>query len=205
MIGFFLASASGKKRAITLAFLLLAFSGCTLPEGPVTSTSVGTRQTSIPTKTLTPTQSPATETVEQNATAERDHRVVIKVIDGDTIDVSRPGGTDKERVRLIGVDTPETKDPRKPVQCFGQEAAAFTGQLKGRTVWLEYDIQKTDRYGRTLAYVFLDDGAFFNLILVEEGYAQPMTIPPNVKYSEQFLEASRSARDAGRGLWGKCR
>ncbi|RIK10486.1 MAG: nuclease [Acidobacteria bacterium] len=130
--------------------------------------------------------------------------MVVKVIDGDTIDVARPGETAKERIRLIGVDTPETKDPRKPVQCFGKEASEFTSRLIGRTVWLEYDVERKDRYGRTLAHVFLDDGAFFNLILAEEGYAQPLTIPPNVRYADRFVEGARKAREEGRGLWSSC-
>lgn len=145
---------------------------------------------------------PSEGTSGQNST--RDQRVVVKVIDGDTIDVARPGETAKERVRLIGVDAPETKDPRKPVQCFGKEASQFTSRLEGKTVWLEYDVEPKDRYGRTLAYVVLDDGAFFNLILAEEGYAQPLTIPPNVKYADRFVEAARKARAEGRGLWSSC-
>lgn len=155
-------------------------------------------------KTPSPASNAPAQGAESGDNNTRDQRVVVKVIDGDTIDVARPGETAKERIRLIGVDTPETKDPRKPVQCFGKEASEFTSRLMGRTVWLEYDVEPKDRYGRTLAYVFLDDGAFFNLILAEEGYAQPLTIPPNVRYADRFVEAARRAREEGRGLWSSC-
>jgi micrococcal nuclease len=104
-------------------------------------------------------------------------------------------------VRLIGVDTPETKDPRKPVQPFGQEAAAFTQKLvEGKEVRLEYDVQRKDTYGRTLAYVYSGD-TMLNAELVRQGYAQVATFPPNVKYQDLFLKLQREAREAGRGLW----
>lgn len=124
------------------------------------------------------------------------------MVDGDTLVIA--GG---ERVRLIGIDTPETKDPRKPVQCFGEEAAAFTAELlpASTPVRLVYDVERKDRYGRTLAYVYrLSDGFFVNAALVAEGYAQAYTYPPNVAHSEEFVELARQARDAGRGLWSAC-
>jgi endonuclease YncB( thermonuclease family) len=138
------------------------------------------------------------------ANPELEEYVLIRAIDGDTIDVKPVGGGDKQRVRLIGVDTPESKDPRRPVECFAEEASKFTSRLEGKLVRLEFDVERYDRYGRTLAYVYLSDGTFFNLVLVEEGYAQPYTVPPNVRYQDQFVEAGRRAREAGRGLWGKC-
>lgn len=123
---------------------------------------------------------------------------VARVVDGDTIEIE--GG---EKVRLIGVNTPETKDPRKPVEYFGQEAYEFTKSLlEGKDVYLEYDVEKTDRYGRILAYIYLADGTFVNAELVKQGYAQVMTIPPNVKYADLFVELQREAREADKGLWG---
>ncbi len=130
--------------------------------------------------------------------------VVVRAVDGDTIDVRPAAGGAVIRVRLIGVDTPETVDPRRPVQCFGNEAARFTSRLEGKLVRLEFDVERTDDYGRTLAYVYLSDGTFFNLLLVQEGYARPYTVPPNVRYAELFVEAARVAREEKRGLWGKC-
>jgi micrococcal nuclease len=104
-------------------------------------------------------------------------------------------------VRLIGVDTPETKHPRKPVEAFGKEANTFTQQLvEGKEVQLEYDVQRKDKYGRTLAYVYVR-GQMLNAELVRQGYAQVATFPPNVKYQEVFLKLQREAREAKRGLW----
>jgi micrococcal nuclease len=132
--------------------------------------------------------------------------VVDRVVDGDTIRIRARGGR-SERVRLIGIDTPETKDPRRPVQCFGKEAAAYTARLlpAATPVRLVRDVEERDRYGRVLAYVYrARDGLFVNLALAEGGYARPLTIPPNVAHADEFLAAARAARQAGRGLWGQC-
>ena len=131
--------------------------------------------------------------------------VVKRVVDGDTI-VVHLGGRD-ERVRLIGIDTPETVDPRKPVQCFGKEAAAHTKDLlpAGTIVRLERDVEARDRYDRLLAYVYrVSDNLFVNLALAHDGYAQMLTIPPNVAYVDQIRAAVADARNAGRGLWAAC-
>ena len=127
---------------------------------------------------------------------------VERVVDGDTVVVE--GG---HRVRLIGVDTPETKDPRKPVQCFGREAAAYVSSLlrQGTGVRLVGDVEERDAYGRTLAYVYrLADGLFVNAELVRQGYAQVLTIPPNVAHADELLALARAAREQGRGLWTAC-
>lgn len=128
---------------------------------------------------------------------------VLRVIDGDTIQVSLHGQT--ETVRLIGIDTPETKHPDEPIQCYGPEAEAFTRSLlpPGSAVALELDAQERDKYGRLLTYVWLDDH-MVNEVLVAQGYAQTMTVPPNVRYSDRFLAAELLARAEGRGLWGAC-
>jgi micrococcal nuclease len=132
-----------------------------------------------------------------------DETKVERVVDGDTIVVT--GG---ERVRFIGMDTPETKDPRKPVQCFGREASARTERLlpPGTAVALVYDVDRIDRYGRTLAYVYrASDGLFVNASLVRDGYAVAFTVPPNVAKADEFVRLARQARQAGRGLWRACR
>jgi endonuclease YncB( thermonuclease family) len=122
---------------------------------------------------------------------------VTRVIDGDTLQLSTG-----EEGRLIGVDTPETKHPRKPVQPFGQEASAFTTKLvEGKKVRLEFNVRRKNTYKRTLAYVYVED-LMLNLELLRQGYAQVATVPPNVKYQELFLGLQREAREAGRGLWG---
>jgi len=127
---------------------------------------------------------------------------VERVVDGDTIIVA--GG---HRVRLIGVDTPETKDPRGPVQCFGREASAFLGDLlpRGTGVRLVGDLEASDFYDRTLAYAYrLPDGLFVNADLIRQGYARVLTIPPNVAHTDELLALADQAREAGRGLWSAC-
>jgi micrococcal nuclease len=131
---------------------------------------------------------------------------IVRVVDGDTVVARLPAG--EEKIRLIGIDTPETVDPRKPVQCFGREASARTKALlpKGTPIRLERDAEARDRYGRLLAYVYrADDGTFVNLALAEEGFAHPLTIPPNIAYADRFAAAAASARAAGLGLWEACR
>ncbi len=126
--------------------------------------------------------------------------LVTRVIDGDTIEIE--GG---EKVRYIGMDTPETVDPRKSVQCFGEEAHRRNAQfVEGKMVRLEKDATNLDKYGRLLRYVYLDD-QFINLLLVQEGFAHAYTYPPNVKYADQFVKAEHSARAQKRGLWSSCR
>ncbi len=123
-------------------------------------------------------------------------QVVERVVDGDTIVVRGVG-----RVRLIGVDTPETVAPGRPVEFFGREASAFTKRLlEGRPVRLEYDRERTDRYGRTLAYVHLADGTFANAEIIRRGYGHAYTRFP-FRYLDRFRQLEREARSAGRGLW----
>jgi micrococcal nuclease len=127
---------------------------------------------------------------------------VTRVVDGDTLEISPAieGITD---LRLIGVDTPETKEPNCTPQPYGAEASAFTtAQLSGQQVGLEFDVERTDRYDRLLAYVYKAD-EMFNETLLREGYAQLATFPPNVKYVERFQEAQAEARAVGKGLWGQ--
>jgi len=131
---------------------------------------------------------------------------VVGIVDGDTIKVQLEAGL-IVTVRLTGIDTPETKHPSKPVQCFGAEASAKTAELLpiGTAVGLERDVQEQDRYGRTLAYVWPADGMLMvNEQLVAEGYALALTIPPNVRYAENFANAQRIARENGLGLWSGC-
>ena len=128
---------------------------------------------------------------------------VTRVVDGDTFEIS-PAIKDIANVRLIGVDTPETKKPNCSSQPYGAEASAFTtAQLQGQQVGLEFDVEKTDRYDRLLAYVYPSNGSMFNDTLLREGYAQLATFPPNVTYVERFQEAQAKARAAGLGLWGQ--
>ena len=125
---------------------------------------------------------------------------VERVVDGDTFIAELAGRG--ERIRIIGVDTPETVDPNRPVQAYGKEASSFAKRmLGGRTVRLVGDVEPRDRYGRLLAYVWLPDGTFWNALLAAEGYAQLITIPPDVTYASLFRRLVDEARSAHRGLW----
>lgn len=124
---------------------------------------------------------------------------VTRVIDGDTIEIE--GG---EKVRYIGIDTPETMDPRKPVQCFGVESSKKNKELvEGKTVRLEKDITDRDKYNRLLRYVWLDD-TLINLALVKGGFAYSYSYPPDIKYQDKFVTAQKEAREAKVGLWSAC-
>ena len=124
---------------------------------------------------------------------------VVRVVDGDTIHVRI--GARVEKVRYIGVNTPEAHHPTRGEEPGGREAAQVNRRLvEGQAIRLELDVQERDRYGRLLAYVWVGD-LMINAELVRLGYAQVMTIPPNVRYQEVFLKLQREAREAGRGLW----
>lgn len=133
---------------------------------------------------------------------------VTKVVDGDTIEIE--SGGQQYKVRLIGVDTPETVDPRRPVGCFGKEASNESHRLMdNQSVVLVKDVTDKDKYDRLLRYVYViqdqDNWLFINDYLVRNGFAKSSTYPPDVKYQEQFKEAEIEAREAKRGLWGeKC-
>lgn len=126
----------------------------------------------------------------------RNGRYVTRVVDGDTIVLDG-----NEKVRLIGVDTPESVDPRKPVQRFALEASAFTKSIAlGQRVRLEYDTNHRDRYGRTLAYVYLSDGRMLNREIIREGYGFAYVKYPFM-YMDEFRELEKDARENHRGLW----
>ncbi|CAN5597549.1 thermonuclease family protein [soil metagenome] len=130
---------------------------------------------------------------------------VSRVIDGDTVEV-RPAIEGEEDVRLIGVDTPETAGSPDGAQPYGEEASRFTRRvLEGERVTLRFDEEKKDDYGRVLAYLHLPDGIMFNETLLEKGYAQVATFPPNTRHVERFEEAQREARNADRRIWSLSR
>jgi len=124
---------------------------------------------------------------------------VVRIVDGDTIYVRLADRV--EKIRYIGVNAPEIHHPLKGQEPGGREAAAVNRHLVGgRHVRLELDVRTRDRYGRLLAYIWVGD-TMINAELVRRGYAQVMTVPPNVKYQEMFVTLQREARHAGRGLW----
>ena len=131
---------------------------------------------------------------------------VKEVVDGDTIDIAIGGKT--ERVRLIGINTPETKHPTKGVECFGPEASAYTEQLlpKGTALRVERDVEARDKYGRLLLYVYIaNSNVFVNLDLVTNGYARPMVFEPNTARKADFAQAATQAELRNVGLWQACR
>jgi micrococcal nuclease len=124
---------------------------------------------------------------------------VTRVVDGDTIEIE--GG---ERVRYIGIDTPETVDPRKPVQCFGKEASAKNKELvEGKTVRLEKDTTDRDKYNRLLRYIYVGD-TFINLELVKQGFAYSYSYPPDIQFQKEILTAQQEAEKNKTGLWNAC-
>lgn len=124
---------------------------------------------------------------------------VTRVIDGDTVEIE--GG---KKVRYIGINTPETVDPQKPVQCYGKEATEENKRLvDGTMIRLEKDVSDVDQYGRLLRYVYEGD-IFINDVLVRQGFARVSTFPPDIKNQQQFLQAEQEARDNNRGLWSGC-
>jgi len=134
--------------------------------------------------------------------ASRTQVTVIEVTDGDTIRVELHGV--QTPVRLIGIDTPEKDGPYTDEECYGEPASRFAAdELAGREVELEFDVERTDRFDRTLAYVWLD-GALFNERVLREGYGVLATFPPNVRYVDRFIIAQSGARQDGLGLWGSC-
>ena len=131
---------------------------------------------------------------------------ILTVIDGDTVDIEIDGRT--ERARLIGVNTPETKHPTKPIECFGPEASAYMTQLlpKGTDVRIERDTEARDRYGRLLLYLYRNsDNLFINLDLISRGYGTPMSIEPNTFHRNDFVHAAALAEASNLGLWKACR
>lgn len=128
---------------------------------------------------------------------------VIRVVDGDTIVVEG-----NKTVRYVGIDTPETVDPRRRVGCFGKEASNENHMLvTGKMVRLEKDVSETDKYGRLLRYVYVPTSSgelFVNDYLVRQGFAKSYTYPPDVKYQQRFIEAQKEAQENNRGLWQSC-
>jgi micrococcal nuclease len=194
-----------------IALLILALSGYLMWKG-IDSISQETLNDFVNIISASPSPSSAVLGEEKQATKSSSINnqtlfKVIKVVDGDTIEVEE--ASQSYKLRFIGIDTPETVDPRRPVGCFGKEASAETKRLlEGKLVRLEKDISETDKFGRLLRYVYLplEDGTelFVDDYLVREGYARVSTYPPDVKFVERLKQAEIEARENNRGLWSKC-
>lgn len=170
--------------------------------GAVAGCDAGSREPASDRVAVSPPQPTTPSSVDSAEGPAGEHRTVTRIVDGDTIVIDGD-----ERVRLIGIDTPETKDPRRPVECFGQEASDHLAELLpvGTPVRVVYDVERLDRYDRTLAYLYrASDGLFVNAAMVRDGYASAYTVPPNVAHADEFVAFDREAREAGRGLWSAC-
>ena len=133
-----------------------------------------------------------------------DVATIVSVVDGDTIVLKVQNQT--ETVRLLGIDTPETVHPSKPIECFGPEASAFTKAtlIKGSAVKLVRDVEPRDRYQRLLVYLFLADGTLFNQLLIDRGFARTLSIEPNTAFASQFAAYESNAKNRRVGLWQSC-
>jgi micrococcal nuclease len=213
-----------RRRVLASFASAMLFVGCVSPAKPTIRTSPAdeTRTNAAPTVGEGADAPGSTATVgapSLRGPLQENARVVF-VIDGDTVDVAfvdparptksvkgTPTKEHRERVRLIGIDTPETRKPDTPVECFGKQASQSLEALlpKGTNILIERDIEERDRYGRLLGYIFrADDGLFVNLEMVRAGMALPLTFPPNIAYTDEFLAAGEAARDAQVGLWTAC-
>lgn len=164
----------------------------------ISSSKKGEIKTQVENLTATPSATLTTSATASSKTSAK----VVKVIDGDTVSVEIGGK--KETIRLIGIDAPESTDPRKPVQCFGIEASKKARELlSGKTVLLESDVTQGDRdkYQRLLRYIFLEDKTNINQLMISEGYAHEYTYSLPYKYQEEFKNAEKTAREGKKGLW----
>lgn len=211
----------GTWRALVAAFVLAACSpaGALAPTSTATPVGAPIATVAVTAPAALSSAGPATEApnatqVEPTAPAlgtrpigPTERATVVRVVDGDTIVIDR--GYGDERLRYIGVDTPETVAPGSPVEWMGPEASTANKRLvEGREVVLERDVSEVDRFGRLLRYVWLEDPSrptgwtFVNLELVASGFAQVVTYPPDVRFVDLYLAAQQTARDGGLGLWG---
>ncbi len=177
---------TNKKLIIYIAAIIYSFIQLLINRNnPLQKASVVPTNVSTPTITI--------------ASSEKQKVKVIRVIDGDTIEIEG-----KIKVRYIGINTPELYDPKKPIECFGQAASDENKRLvEGKEIYIQKDISETDKFKRLLRYVWVGD-IFVNDYLVRQGFAQVSTFPPDVKYQQQFLEAQTEARENKRGLWSQC-
>lgn len=206
----------GRKRILTLLtfvifiVLIISFSK-TSKFTPKKNLDSKIYITISPTQVYTPSITTASLQAKENSPLPTFHPedlyIVEKVVDGDTITVSKNG--QKQTIRLIGINTPETVDPRRPVECFGVQASSKAKQLLSeRKVYLEEDLSQgsRDKYNRLLAYVHREDGLFYNLFMIEKGFAYEYTYDMPYKYTAEFKKAQQDAKSQNKGLWadGAC-
>jgi endonuclease YncB( thermonuclease family) len=189
-----------------LVLLIIVSSSSSEPKVSEENKNVGATDTAKTESVITETKTPEVKTPQKvsTSTAQDGYKYysITEVVDGDTVKVNMDGTV--TTLRLIGLDTPETVDPRKPVQCFGKEASNKAKELlTGKKVRLEKDSSQDgiDKYGRTLAYIYREDGLFYNKYMIEQGYAHEYTYNTPYKYQAEFKAAQKLAQDNLRGLW----
>ena len=188
-------------KIVFFSFLLAVTSSCTVKIDSDLVQDNPTEQINLDDKNIPGFSNPTTITKAANLPNGTWYDVT-EVVDGDTFRI-RKNGSSKHRVRLIGIDAPETRDSQhKKIGFFGPEAKAYLQKRIGQQkVLLVKDVDSLDKYGRTLSYVYLEDGSFINLELLEKGYARTNTVPPNVAFSKAFDKAQRQARKQEVGMW----
>lgn len=185
--------------AVLILFIGIAIGSGMKKENPVPNGNLTVNVAEVAKEAVTENKTENNNIVARESKVDDGLVKVTRVVDGDTIEIE--GG---EHVRYIGIDTPETVDPRKPVQCFGVEASAKNKELvEGKMVRLEKDVTDRDKYNRLLRYVYVGD-LFINLELVKQGFAYSYSYPPDIKYQDQIIKAQQEAREAKRGLWNAC-
>lgn len=189
------------KLVVTGAFLavslVLGWATDEAPNATQETSGVTTETTTSNTPNLEVQEpEPQNEALQSSPSPMQETATVTRIVDGDTIELSTG-----QKVRYIGIDTPETVKPNTDVQCMGKEASTQNTQLVlGKEVLMQKDVSETDRYGRLLRYVYVD-GMFVNDYLVRQGYAIASSYPPDIAYQEQFIEAQQEAQQNNRGLW----
>lgn len=190
------------RWGITVVFAVLLLSGV-IQDVLVSKSTEESVPSSLSSPAATVSASPVATTSATHY--DRQRAEVVSVVDGDTVKVVIEGK--RETIRIIGIDTPETVDPRKSVQCFGKEASdRAKSLLEGKIVYLEFDQSQGDRdvYKRLLRFVFLEDGSDVGLMLIREGYAHEYTYRSNPYfYQALYKAAEQEARENGRGLWNE--
>ncbi len=169
------------------------------PSNTESATKNSVTNVAIVPKMISSEQTIETTKIPENTKSEENNKLLVSlVIDGDTIEIE--GG---QKVRLIGIDSPESVDPNRPVGCYAIEASEFTkSKLQDKYVTLEKDVSETDKFGRLLRYVWLDD-ELVNETLVKEGYATSITYPPDIKYQDKFMTVQEEAKNDQKGLWSE--
>ncbi|MFK2825114.1 thermonuclease family protein [Bacillus sp. B190/17] len=190
-----------KKKGSLLIAVFLLLGGCTAVEQPEKTVNQSSEMVSDHATEERENLSSAVDSSDSDIAEKKELTgIVTYVVDGDTFDIKLSNGQE-ERVRMTLIDTPETKHPRLGVQPFGPEASAFTKKLlTDKKVSLELDVQERDRYGRVLAYVWLD-GQLVNEQLIRKGLARVAVFPPNTKYVDRFEEVQQKAREQRMGIW----